>query len=68
MKYIVKEGDTLSEIAERQFGLKDGWTELYRHNRGVIGPNPDLIFPGQELDIPFSLIEFFKDLLKVKVI
>jgi nucleoid-associated protein YgaU len=68
MKYTVKEGDTLSEIAHRQFGLKDGWTELYKHNKSVIGPDPDKIYPGQEIDIPFDLIEFFKDLLKIKVL
>lgn len=47
--YTVKPGDTLSEIAERQ-GL-NGWQGLYQANREVVGANPDLIFPGQELEI-----------------
>ena len=39
-------GDTLSAIADRH-GLP--WQEVYKANRRVIGTDPNLIFPGQEL-------------------
>jgi nucleoid-associated protein YgaU len=68
MKYIVKEGDTLSAIAEEKLGLRDGWSELYRANRSVIGKDPNLIRPGMELDVPFDLIKFFRDILNTKVV
>lgn len=67
MKYTIKEGDTLSEIARDKLGSYLGWTEIYKINKGVIGADPDVIKPGQEIDIPFDLIEFFKDLLKIKI-
>ncbi|UQA91734.1 LysM peptidoglycan-binding domain-containing protein [Streptomyces halobius] len=45
---VVNTGDTVSGIASA-FGWR--WQELYRLNRGVIGPNPDLIFPGMRLTV-----------------
>ena len=44
--YVVRAGDTLTTIAAR---LGIGWTTLYADNRGVIGSDPDLIYPGQVL-------------------
>lgn len=49
-EYEVKPGDSLSKIAARA-GL-NGWRDLYQKNIGVVGPNPDLIYPGQKLQIP----------------
>lgn len=49
-KYTVVKGDNLSAIAKK-FGLS-GWKELYEVNKGVIGGNPNLIYPGQKLTIP----------------
>ncbi|WP_354643717.1 transglycosylase family protein [Kitasatospora camelliae] len=46
--YTVKSGDTLSKIAAAQ-GVD--WHELFQHNTGVIGDNPDLILPGQVLSV-----------------
>ena len=46
--YTVKEGDTLSSIAEK---YKLNWKKLYEKNKDIIGENPDLIFPGQKLVI-----------------
>lgn len=46
--YTVKEGDTLSKIAEK-YNLN--WKKLYEKNKDVIGDNPDLIFAGQKLVI-----------------
>ncbi|WEH40145.1 transglycosylase family protein [Streptomyces sp. AM 2-1-1] len=48
--YTVRSGDNLSAIADTQ-NLAEGWTDLYAANEDVIGSNPDLILPGQELDL-----------------
>ncbi len=48
--YTVQPGDTLSGIAEK-LGL-GGWQRLYEVNAGVIGGNPDRIYPGQVLVVP----------------
>ncbi|KAB1909368.1 transglycosylase family protein [Micromonospora sp. AMSO31t] len=46
--YVVRPGDTLSGIAATR-GVVGGWHALYERNRGVVGDNPGLIFPGQRL-------------------
>ncbi len=48
--YTVQPGDTLSGIAE-ELGL-GGWQRLYEANAGVIGSDPDQIYPGQVLVVP----------------
>ena len=48
--YTVQSGDTLSGIAA-QLGITD-WRRVYEANRGVIGPDPNRIFPGQVLVLP----------------
>ncbi|MGC9665839.1 transglycosylase family protein [Planosporangium sp. 12N6] len=48
--YQVQPGDTLSTIAERQ-GVNGGWEALYALNRQVVGGNPNLILPGQQLQL-----------------
>lgn len=48
--YTVERGDTLSGIAAK-LGL-DGWQRLYEANVAVIGPDPNLIHPGQALVMP----------------
>ena len=50
--YVVKSGDSLSEIAQREMGDGDRWKELYEANKAAIGDDPDLIHPGLELTIP----------------
>ena len=47
--YVVKSGDTLSKIAEKQ-GVQGGWRTLWHSNEKVVGGNPNLIFPGQRLN------------------
>ncbi|MFF7182695.1 transglycosylase family protein [Streptomyces sp. NPDC008121] len=49
-EYTVKPGDNLTEIAQ-QNELPGGWTALYDANRGTVGADPDLILPGQSLDL-----------------
>lgn len=46
--YTVLAGDWLSTIAPR-IGYGSDWQRLWQENRAVIGENPHLIFPGQEL-------------------
>ncbi len=45
--YTVQPGDTLSAIAEK-LGIPD-WHTLYYANQATIGPDPDLIHPGDVL-------------------
>ncbi|MEU9702368.1 transglycosylase family protein [Streptomyces sp. NPDC047981] len=49
-EYTVKPGDNLTEIAQRN-ELPGGWGALYDANRTVVGADPDLIIPGQSLDL-----------------
>ena len=55
---VVRPGDTLWALAEHGLpaAATDGevsarWHAVYRRNRGVIGPDPDLIRPGQVLSL-----------------
>ena len=49
--YTVQSGDTLSAIAERQYGKASRWHEIFEANRDQID-DPDLIRPGQVLRLP----------------
>jgi LysM repeat protein len=46
--YVVRPGDTLAKIAASNH-VNGGWHGLYEKNIGVVGSNPNLIFPGQRL-------------------
>jgi murein DD-endopeptidase MepM/ murein hydrolase activator NlpD len=48
--YTVVRGDSLSTIADDR-GVRGGWRGLYTANRKTIGPDPDLILPGQRLKL-----------------
>ncbi|MFE2348641.1 LysM peptidoglycan-binding domain-containing protein [Kitasatospora cineracea] len=48
--YTVGPGDTLASIA-RNHDLGGGWSELYKSNQQTVGENPDLIRPGQVLNL-----------------
>jgi hypothetical protein len=52
--HVVKPGDWLSKIAQTYYGDINKWRTIYEvpENKRTIGPNPDLIKPGQELIIP----------------
>jgi hypothetical protein len=52
--HTVVSGDTLSRIADQHLGDANKWRAIYNANRDVIGPNPNLIFPGQVLKIPLG--------------
>ncbi|MEU7068352.1 LysM peptidoglycan-binding domain-containing protein [Streptomyces sp. NPDC046161] len=58
-QYTVREGDSLSSIAGKQFGDPDQYPELYELNKSTPLPDgagrftdPDLIYPGQQLTLP----------------
>ncbi|MEN8114001.1 MAG: LysM peptidoglycan-binding domain-containing protein [Actinomycetota bacterium] len=61
--YVVEPGDCLWRIARATLAERTGrspagaeiarfWRAIYTANRAVIGDDPNLIFPGQHLDIP----------------
>jgi nucleoid-associated protein YgaU len=50
-KYTVRKGDTLSAIAQREYGDANAWRRIYDANRDQLD-NPDVIQPGQELTLP----------------
>lgn len=56
---VVHRGDTLWDIAARHLDegasaaeIAAAWPAWYEANRDVIGPDPDLILPGQQLQAP----------------
>lgn len=60
-RVVVRAGDTLWAIAAAHLGphatvrdVAEAWPRWYAANRDVIGPDPDLILPGQELQVPGS--------------
>ncbi|MFG2628709.1 transglycosylase family protein [Streptomyces sp. NPDC048473] len=48
--YTVHPGDNLWAIADAQ-KVPGGWPALYEANKDVVGSDPDLILPGQSLDL-----------------
>ncbi|WP_155053987.1 LysM peptidoglycan-binding domain-containing protein [Streptomyces blattellae] len=48
--YRVRAGDTLATIAD-SLELNGGWRALYAENKGTVGTDPDLIIPGQTLEV-----------------
>lgn len=49
--HVVAFGESLWSIAQRYYGDGTRWQVIYDGNRGVIGANPNLIFPGTHLTI-----------------
>ena len=48
--YTVRPGDNLSVIAAAN-KIQGGWPALYHANEKLIGTDPNLILPGQSLDL-----------------
>ncbi|MFI9627151.1 transglycosylase family protein [Streptomyces sp. NPDC052042] len=48
--YTVRPGDNLWAIAEAE-DVPGGWPALYEANKEVLGSDPDLILPGQSLEV-----------------
>lgn len=51
-EYFAQCSDTLWSIAKRFLDTGFKWSLIYSFNKGVIGPNPDIIHIGQRLLIP----------------
>lgn len=49
--YVVVKGDSLSAIAQREYGAAKEWHRIYDANRDII-KDPNLIYPGQTLRLP----------------
>ncbi|QMU68880.1 peptidoglycan DD-metalloendopeptidase family protein [Streptacidiphilus sp. P02-A3a] len=47
-RHTVRAGETLSGVAQ-ELGVPGGWQPLYAQNRSVIGADPNLIHPGEQL-------------------
>lgn len=61
---VVRRGDTLWDIAARHLGpqattqdVAEAWPRWYAANRDLIGTDPDLILPGQELTVPGTAVD-----------
>ena len=50
--YVVRPGDSLYKIAKLELGDGNKWRQIYEANRKTIGPDPNLIRPGQQLVMP----------------
>lgn len=50
--YTVVKGDCLWNIAKKFYGNGSKYSAIYNANKGIIGGNPNLIYPGQVLTIP----------------
>lgn len=50
-RHVVISGEYLSKIAY-EHRTPGGWKAIYALNLGVVGKNPDLIYPGQVLVLP----------------
>ncbi|MFJ3310925.1 LysM peptidoglycan-binding domain-containing protein [Streptomyces sp. NPDC086549] len=54
----VAPGDSLWSIADNEYGDPNAWQDIYKANQGEAQPggrhfdDPDMIFPGQRLDLP----------------
>lgn len=56
-RYEIIRGDTLWGIAGAQMGSVFDYVQIHETNLEVIGPNPDLIYAGDMLDIPCGGVE-----------
>jgi NitT/TauT family transport system substrate-binding protein len=52
-EYIIKQGDTLSKLAERFYESVSKWEKIYEANRDTV-KNPNYIFIGQKIVIPLD--------------
>ncbi|MBP9091001.1 LysM peptidoglycan-binding domain-containing protein [bacterium] len=50
-QYTVQSGDTLWDIAHDQLGDATKWGDIYKANSELIGSNPGMIHPGQQLSL-----------------
>ena len=51
VKYMIQPNDYLTKIAMQEYGVVTMWREIWNWNLEVIGDNPDLIYPFEELSL-----------------
>src|SRR5262245_6300445 len=50
--YVIKEGDSLGQIAARVYGKQSQWTVIFYANQDRLGANASLLVPGLSIRIP----------------
>jgi nucleoid-associated protein YgaU len=51
VKYMIQPNDYLTKIALQEYGIVTMWREIWDWNVEVIGDDPDLIYPFEELSL-----------------
>jgi len=51
VKYMIQPNDYLTKIAMQEYGIVTMWREIWDWNVEVIGDDPDLIYPFEELSL-----------------
>jgi nucleoid-associated protein YgaU len=51
VKYMIQPNDYLTKIALQEYGVVTMWREIWDWNVEVIGDDPDLIYPFEELSL-----------------
>jgi polar amino acid transport system substrate-binding protein len=50
--YVIKQGETLAQIAQRVYGNSAQWTLIFYANQDRLGTNATLLVPGQAIKLP----------------
>ena len=50
--YVIKEGETLAQIAQRVYGNSAQWSIIFYANQDRLGSNATLLVPGQAIKLP----------------
>jgi len=50
--YTVRQGDNLWDIAQRTYGRGSFWNVIYQANEESIGPDPDFLLAGFQIELP----------------
>lgn len=51
VKYMIQPNDYLMKIALQEYGIVTMWREIWDWNKDLVGDNPDLIYPFDELSL-----------------
>jgi len=51
VKYMIQPNDYLTKIAKKEYGVVTMWRSIWDWNYELIGDNPDLIYPYEELSL-----------------
>ena len=50
--YTVQRGDSLWSVAAWYYGSGASWPRIWAANRAVVGPDPNVLRPGEHLTFP----------------